>query len=141
MNKTEFYREFETGSYLQAFLYRAPIKNRDAISHNLKKFIPWFENNGAKIEYYRLDSSETQAVIDSVSESGMEAMENIASALSVEGDEDIYVELQYFRDQNHRKEVYLRMEKDNNLEPLGKEFFNLVAKEKNLITGGFTRLA
>jgi hypothetical protein len=57
MNKTESSTELETGSYLEAFLYRAPKKNHDAITQNLKKFIPWFENNGARIDYYQLGGS------------------------------------------------------------------------------------
>ncbi|HEY9385830.1 MAG TPA: hypothetical protein VIP70_02230 [Nitrososphaeraceae archaeon] len=140
MNKTESSRELETGSYLEAFLYRAPKKNHDAITQNLKKFIPWFENNGARIDYYQLGGSDTQGVIDSAKESGMEAMESIARTLSVEGDEDIWMELQYFRDHNHCKEVYAKMVQDKSLEPLGKEFFSLVTQGKNLITGGFSRL-
>ena len=55
-------------------------------------------------------------------------------------DEDIWVELQYYRDHNHCKEVYAKMMKDKSIEPLGIEFFGLITKEKNLITGGFSRL-
>jgi hypothetical protein len=71
----------------------------------------------ARIEYYQLGGSETQGLIDSAKESDMEAMESIASTLSVEGDDDIWMELQYSRDYNHCKEVYARMEKDKSLEP------------------------
>ena len=41
MNKTEFSRESEIGSYLEAFLYRASKKSHNA---SLQKFIPRFEN-------------------------------------------------------------------------------------------------
>ena len=140
MDKSEPSRELRTGSYLEAFLYRVPKNNHYAIAQNLKKFIQWFENNGARIDYYRLGSTETQAVIDSAKESGMDAMESITSTLAVEGDEDIWMELQYFRDHNHCKEVYAKMEKDKSLEPLLKEFFSLLTQGKNLITGGFSRL-
>jgi hypothetical protein len=140
-NKTESSRELGSGSYLEAFIYRAPKKNHYAITQNLKKFIPWFEKNGARIEYYHLGSSETQWVLDSAKESGMEVMESIASTLSEEGDDDdIWMELQYFKDHNHCKEVYGKMEKDKSLELLGKESFSLVTQGKNLITGGSSRL-
>jgi hypothetical protein len=43
MNSTESLGEIETGSYLEASLYRVPKKNHDAITQNLKKFILWFE--------------------------------------------------------------------------------------------------
>lgn len=65
VNKTDSSTELETRSYLAAFLYRAPKKNRDPITQNLKKFIPWFENNGVRIEYYELAGRETQEEVDS----------------------------------------------------------------------------
>jgi uncharacterized protein YbaA (DUF1428 family) len=118
-----------TGSHLEVFLYRVPKKNRDAVEKNLKKFIPWFEKNGVRIEYYQLGNSET-----------MEGMENIAKTLSTYEDEDIWMELQYFRDYKHCKEIYAKMMQDKSLEPLGNEFFGLITQGKSLVTGGFNRL-
>jgi uncharacterized protein YbaA (DUF1428 family) len=139
VNKTDSSTELETRSYLAAFLYRAPKKNHDAITQNLKKFVPWFENNGVRIEYYELAGRETQEEVDSAKAAGMEGMESIAKTLAAE-DEDIWMELQYFRDHNHCKEVYGKMMKDKSIEPLGNEFFVLITQGKNLITGGFNRL-
>jgi uncharacterized protein YbaA (DUF1428 family) len=139
MNKPNSAAGLETGGYLAAFLYRAPKENHDPITQNLKKFIPWFENNGVKIEYYQLASRETQEEVDSAKAAGMESIESIAKTLAAE-DEDIWMELQYFRDRNHCKEVYAKMMKDKSIEPLGIEFFGLITKGKNLITGGYSRL-
>ena len=125
-------------SYLATYFYRVPRKNHDAISQNLKKFIPWFENNGVKLEYYHLAGKETQEMIDSAKQSGMD-MVNFAKTISAE-DEDIWMELQHFRDQNHSKEVYAKMMSDKSLEPLGKEFMSLITDGGNLITGIFNRL-
>lgn len=51
--------EQQTGTYLQLFLYRAPKKNNKSIAKNLKQFVPWFKEHGAKVEYYQqLDKSE-----------------------------------------------------------------------------------
>jgi hypothetical protein len=58
VNKTDSATDLENGSYLVAFLYRVPKKNYDAITHNLKKFIPWFENKGVRNEYYQLASRD-----------------------------------------------------------------------------------
>ena len=139
MNKPDSAAGLETGGYLAAFLYRAPKKNHDAITQNLKKFISWFENNGVRIEYYQLAGRETQEEVDSAKAAGMEAMESIAKTLAAE-DEDIWMELQYFIDHSHCKEVYAKMMKDKSIEPLGNEFFGLITQGKNLITGGFSRL-
>ena len=132
-------KELNAGSYLAAYFYRVPKKNYNSISENLKKFIPWFESNGVRLEYYHLAGKDTQETIESANASGMFIMVNITKTLAAE-DEDIWMELQYFRDQNHRKEVYAKMMSDKSLEPLGKEFMGLISHGGNLITGMFNRL-
>ena len=119
----------EATNHLEMFIYRVPKKNHDAVVANLKKFVPWFERNGVGIEYYQFTSSEA-----------MEGMQSIANTLSVGDDEEIWMELQYFRDMEHRKNTYSKMMQDKELEPLGQEFFGLVSKGKSLVTGGFSRL-
>jgi uncharacterized protein YbaA (DUF1428 family) len=138
-NNTDSPTEVETGSYLTAYLYRVPKRNHDVITQNLKKFIPWFEKNGVRLEYYNLAGRETQEVVDSSNAAGMEGMESIAKTLAAE-DEDIWMELQYFRDHSHCKEVYAKMMTDKSLEPLLNEFFGLITQGRGLITGGFNRL-
>jgi uncharacterized protein YbaA (DUF1428 family) len=128
MEKTESALE-ETAGHLEVFLYRVPKKNRDAIEQNLKKFVPWFKKNGVRIEYYQFGNGET-----------MEGMESIAKTLSVAEDEDIWIELQYFRDRKHSEDIYGKMMQDASLKPLGDEFFGLITQGKSLVTGGFNRL-
>ena len=129
MNKTESATQ-EVGGHLEAFFYRVPKKNHDAIVQNLKKFVPWFEKNGVRIEYYKFGNSET-----------MEGFESIDKTLSIAEDEEIWMELQYFRDLKHSKDLYAKMMQDKELEPLGKEFMSLITKGKSLVTGGFNRLS
>lgn len=125
MSKTESQVE----SHIEVFLYRVPKSNRDALEKNLKKFVPWFNQNGVRIEYYKFANSET-----------MEGMESITKVLSAAEDEDVWMELQYFRDYDHCKDIYAKMMQDKSLEPLGNEFFGLITKGKSLVTGGFGRL-
>src|SRR5918992_2751755 len=141
-NKIESSKEIEeTGNYLQLFLYRAPKKNHDAMAKNLKQFVPWFKKHGARVEYYQLGRSETQASIDSAKQSGMDVLDSITKTLSTnEDEEEVWIEQQYFRDHKHCQEVYAKMMQDKSIEPLGNEFFGLVTKGKSLITGGFFRL-
>jgi uncharacterized protein YbaA (DUF1428 family) len=129
MKKTESALETESGSHLEVFLYRAPKKNHDAIEQNLKRFVPWFKKNGVRIEYYQFGNSET-----------MEGMESIAKTLSAAEDEDIWIELQYFRDRKHCEDAYAKMMRDTSLKPLGDEFFGLITQGKSMVTGGFNRL-
>ena len=86
-----------------------------------------------------LPGRETQEVVDSSNAAGMEGMESIAKTLAAK-DEDIWMELQYFRDHSHCKEVYAKMMTDRSLEPLLNEFFGLITQGMGLITGGFNRL-
>ena len=147
-NKIESSIEIEkTGNYLQHFIYRVPKKNNDAIVRNLKQFIPWFEKQGARVEYYQLGRSETDAAMESAKQSGMDVMDSIDKALftaTTEGEEleeEVWIEQQYFRDYEHCKDVYSKMMQDKSLEPLGNEFFGLITQGKKLIIGGFNRLA
>jgi uncharacterized protein YbaA (DUF1428 family) len=130
----------ETGNYLQLFLYRAPKKNHDAIAKNLKQFVPWFQKHGVRVEYYQFGNSETQAAIDSAKESGMDIMESVAKTLTIDEDEEVWIEQQYFRDYKHCVDIYAKMMQDKSIEPLGNEFFGLVTQGKKLVTGGFIRL-
>jgi uncharacterized protein YbaA (DUF1428 family) len=143
MNKNESSTELEeTGTRLQAFLYRAPKKNHDAIVQNQKQLVPWFKNHGVRIQYYQLRSSETQGAIDSAKESGMDLLDSIAKTLSTtEEDEDVWMELQYYRDPAHADEVYAKMMQDKSIESLGNEFFGLITKGTKLVMGGFSRLS
>jgi uncharacterized protein YbaA (DUF1428 family) len=119
----------QLGGHLEAFIYRVPKKNHDAIAQNLKKFVPWFDKNGVKVEYYQFGNDVA-----------MEGFESMEKALAVSGDEEIWMELQYFRDLQHSKDLYAKMMQDKDLEPLGKEFMSLITQGKSLVTGGFNRL-
>jgi uncharacterized protein YbaA (DUF1428 family) len=153
-NKTEFSVEMQKArNYLQHFIYGVPKENHDAIVRNLKQFIPWFEKQGARVEYYQLGKSETNSAIDSAKQSGMDFIDSIDKLLHTrmtsEGgmedrkeadEEEIWIEQQYFRDYEHCREVYANMMQDKSLEPLGNEFFGLITKGRKMITGGFNRL-
>ncbi|MGI0025228.1 MAG: DUF1428 family protein [Nitrososphaera sp.] len=129
MEKTQSALESESAGHLEVFLYRVPKRNHDAIEKNLKKFVPWFKENGIRLEYFQFNSSQT-----------MEGFESVAKTLSTTEDEEIWIELQYFRDRKHSEEAYAKMMQDASLKPLGDEFFGLITKGKSVVTGGFSRL-
>ena len=129
-NKIESSMEIEeTGNYLQHFIYRVPKKNHDAIEPNLRKFVPWFKKNEIRLEDYQLSNNQT-----------MEAMESITKTPSVTEDEDGWIELQYFRNQNHSEDGYTKIMQDASLKLLGDEFFNLITQGKSMMTGVFSQL-
>jgi uncharacterized protein YbaA (DUF1428 family) len=132
----------EIENYLQHFIYTVPKKNHNALAKNLRQFIPWFRKHGARVEYYQLGRDQTQSTIDSAKQSGMDIMDNIDKTLFAiaENNEEIWIEQQYFKDYKHCQDVYAEMMQDKSLEPLGKEFFDLITHGRKLITGGFNRL-
>jgi|SRR5215210_4160061 len=135
--------EQQNGSYLQLLLYREAEKNNGTIAKNLKQFVPWVKQHEARVEYYyQLGKTNTQGVIDSAKESGKDFLDSIAKTLSTAKDdeEEVWMDEQYFRAYKHCEDVYAKMMQDKSIEPLGNEFFGLVAQGKRLITGGFSPL-
>jgi uncharacterized protein YbaA (DUF1428 family) len=129
-NKIESSMEIEeTGNYLQHFIYRVPKKNHDAIEPNLRKFVPWFKKNEIRLEDYQLSNNQT-----------MEAMESITKTPSVTEDENVWIELQYFRYQNHSEDGYTKIMQDASIKLLGDESFNLITQGKSMMTGVFSQL-
>ncbi|MDQ3840838.1 MAG: hypothetical protein M3297_16420, partial [Thermoproteota archaeon] len=59
---------------------------------------------------------------------------------TTEDEEEVWMEVQYFRDYKHCKDVYALMMQDKNIESLGNEFSGLVTQGKRHITGGFNLL-
>ena len=82
MTDTNSSKEFNAGGYLS--LFKVPKKNHNAISQNLKKFIPWFVSNGVRLEYYHLAGKDTQETIESANASGIYIMVNITKTLAAE---------------------------------------------------------
>ena len=122
-----------TGSaqnHMEVFFYMVPKKNRAAVETNLNKFRPWFKKHGVGLEYYSLGSRDS-----------MEMTENIAKKLGATDDEDVWVEVQQYRDRKHAEETFAVMMKDKEIEPIGNEFFGLVSQGKGMIAGGFDKLA
>jgi uncharacterized protein YbaA (DUF1428 family) len=133
MNKTESTTEIEaTGSYVQLYVYRVPKKNHDAMVQLDKQILPWFNKHGGRMEFFQLSNSET-----------IEGLESIAKTLSIAEDdeEEVWVELNYFRDRKHFDDVFAKMLQDESVAPLFKQFEGLITQGKSrMITGGFSRL-
>jgi uncharacterized protein YbaA (DUF1428 family) len=53
---------------------------------------------------------------------------------------EIWVLLQFYRDQAHANEVFAKMMEDKTCGEIGKQFDSLVTKGKGMITDGFSRL-
>jgi uncharacterized protein YbaA (DUF1428 family) len=140
-NKTESNRgiEQEAGSYLGLNFIRAPKRNHDAMTQIGQPFVEWFRKHGVRSEIYYL-SCTTATSEQNEATAAPEGLESITKKLSVAKDEELWVLLQFYRDQAHANEVYSKMMQDESIGVLMKEFDGLVTQGSSLIMGGFSRL-
>jgi uncharacterized protein YbaA (DUF1428 family) len=134
--KTESDREIEqgqTGNYLGLNFIRAPKRNHDAMKQFSKPFMEWFKKQEVRPEIYYLSGT----VSSEQNEAAPEGLESITRKLSVDQDEELWVLLQFYRDQAHANEVYSKMMQDESIGELVKKFDGLITQGSSLIMGGF----
>jgi uncharacterized protein YbaA (DUF1428 family) len=136
MENTEPATEIEeTGNYLGLSLIRAPKDNHKSIEQIGKPIAQWFRKHETRPEIYHLSGSSTRS-----EEAPPEGIESIAKILSIGYEEEVWVLLQFYRDQAHADQVRSKMMQDESIGKLMKEFDGLVTQGSNLIMGGFSRL-
>lgn len=122
--------EQEIRSHAQIFIYRIPKKNHDAIVLLNKQIKDTFPKYGPlHSEFFYLSSTET--VMDFV---------NITETVSANPDEEVWVEIQSYRDRKHRDETMTNIEKDKNCESLYQQYLSLITPGSRTIIGEFSRL-
>ena len=136
-NKTESNGgiEQETGDYLGLNFIRAPKRNHDAMTQIGQPFMEWFRKQGVRPEIYYLRGTSNEQ-----NELTPEGLQRIADKLSVGEDEELWVLLQFYRDEAHANEVYSKMMQDESIGQLVKKFDGLIVQGSNLIMGGFTHI-
>ena len=111
--------------------YRIPKKNHDAIvqlNKQIKDSLP--KHGPLNSEFFYLSSTET--MMDFV---------NITETVSANKDEEeVWVEIQSYRDHMHRDEIMSNMEKDKNCESLYQQYLSLITPGSRTIIGEFSRL-
>jgi uncharacterized protein YbaA (DUF1428 family) len=131
MSKIESAKEIETGSYVQLFVYRLPKKNHHSIVQLETQLTDIFKKYGIlRSEFFQLSNDNT-----------FEGFTNIAKAVSADPDsEEVWVELESYRDRKHRDEVIAKIEQDTNAGPLFGQVMGLISQRYSLIMGEFSRL-
>ena len=128
MNPKSTASEGEKGSYLQLTFCRVPKKSHDAIIRNGKKNDQlWLKHGTLRTESFQLGSTE------------IPGCDSLAKTLPTAEDEEIWVLLQFFKNEKHWVEVMAKMIEDESVGPMVKEFESLT-RGKRLVTGGFMRL-
>jgi uncharacterized protein YbaA (DUF1428 family) len=73
-------------------------------------------------------------------EAPMEGITNIAKTVSANQDEEVWMELIFYRDRKDRKEVNAKMQNDENMERLYKQSVDLLSPGSSFVMGEFSRL-
>jgi uncharacterized protein YbaA (DUF1428 family) len=129
LNATEI--EQGIGNEVDHFVYRVPNKNHDAIVHLSKEFGDIIRNYGVAHLVFQLNNTEAT----------MEAITNIAKTISVTQDEEVWLELIFYRDRKHKDEVGAKMRNDERMGTLWQRSMALVSPGTGFIMGEFSRLS
>jgi uncharacterized protein YbaA (DUF1428 family) len=118
------------GSEVTHFVYRVPKKNHEAMMQLSKQFADIMRKYGAPHLVFQLNNTEAP----------MEGITNIAKTVSANQDEEVWMELIFYRDRKHRDEVGANMQNDENMERLYKQSVDLLSPGTGFIMGEFSRL-
>jgi uncharacterized protein YbaA (DUF1428 family) len=112
------------------FLYRAPKKNHDALVKINKHSHDFFMKYGVlKFEVFNLNSREN--MMDFV---------NLSKTISANDDEEVWLEIQSYRDAKHVQEFMKAMEGDKSGDEMYKDFMKLITPGSIVTFGDFSKL-
>jgi uncharacterized protein YbaA (DUF1428 family) len=122
--------ENTNGSIVEIFLYRAPKINHDALVRLNKQSHDFFIKYGAlKFEVFTIHSREN--MMDFV---------NLSKTISANDDEEVWLEIQSYKNSQHVNEFIDKMKDDKSIETLYKEFMNLITPGSVVSFGGFDKI-
>jgi uncharacterized protein YbaA (DUF1428 family) len=119
------------GNEVDHFVYRIPKKNHESMMQLNKQFADTMRKYGALHLIFQLNNTEAP----------MEGITNISKTiLANQQDEEVWMELIFYRDRKHKDEVGAKMQNDENMERLYKQSVDLLSPGSSFIMGGFSRL-
>jgi uncharacterized protein YbaA (DUF1428 family) len=118
------------GSEVTHFVYRVPKKNHDAMMQLNKQFVEVMRKYGATHLILQLNNTEVP----------MEGITYISKTISANQDDEVWMELIFYKDRTHRDEVDTKILNDVNMEQLFKQSMNLITPETTFVMGEFSRL-
>lgn len=112
------------------FLYRAPKENHDALVRVNKHSHDFFMKHGVlRFEVYNLNARED-----------MMEFVNLAKTISASENEEIWMEIQSYRDAKHVQEFMKAMEGDKSGDEMYNEFMKLITPGSIVTFGDFSKL-
>lgn len=128
MSNSDNFAKREFGGLIQIVFIRAPKKNRDALAKIGKETDDFFNKHGVSKFVYRLNTREN--MMDFV---------NISKIISANDDEDVNLEILFYRDAKHVEEVMKAMEGDKRANEVYKESMEIITPG-SIVFGEFSRL-
>jgi uncharacterized protein YbaA (DUF1428 family) len=128
----------EMGSLIRLFVWRTPNRNHDAMIELGKPANELFKNIGVRQEIFQLEGNSNLSEQNEMAEKM--GFTNIATTVSANKDEEVWLELQFYRDKKHLDDVSARMQKDENAGKLGKQFMDLISPG-SCVEGWFSHLS
>jgi len=128
-NVTEI--EQRIGSEISHFIYRVPKKNHDVMVALNRQFSETMRKHGAIHLIFQLNNTEAS----------MEGITNIAKTVLANQDDEVWMELIFYRDRMHRNEVEAKLRNDEKMERLFKQSAALITQGTSFILGEFSRIS
>jgi uncharacterized protein YbaA (DUF1428 family) len=122
--------EQRIGSEVDHFVYRVPKKNHDSMVRLNKQFAEIMKKYGAPHLIFQLNNTEAP----------MEGITNIAKTVLANQDDEVWMELIFYRDRKHKDEVGAKMQNDENMGRLFQQSLDLVTEGTGFIMGQFSRI-
>jgi len=120
----------ESASQVAIFLYRAPKENHDALVKVNKHSHDFFMKHGVlRFEVYNLNARED-----------MMEFVNLAKTISASENEEVWMEIQSYRDAKHVQEFMKAMEGDKSGDEMYNEFMKLITPGSIVTFGDFGKL-
>lgn len=120
-----------SSSVVQHIVYRVPKRYHDSMLRLCEEANDIFiQNGGLHHEVFQLSNTDVP----------VGEFASIASIISANTDEEVWMELLHFRDRQHMKEVIAKMEKDERCERSYKQSLELLTPGAVFILGEFDRL-
>jgi uncharacterized protein YbaA (DUF1428 family) len=118
------------GSEVDHFVYRVPKKNHDAMVQLNKQFAEIMRKYGAPHLIFQLNNAEAP----------MNGITKITKTVSANQDDEVWMELIFYRDRKHRDEVSANMQNDESMGRLFQQSLDLVTAGTGFIMGEFSRI-
>ena len=127
--------ENELGNIIRLSVWRIPKTNHEKLMQLEKLIGEFFKNAGVDQEIFQLktESDEQHKMAEQM------GMTNIAKTIAAKQDEEVWLELQFYRDQKHLDDLVAEVQKNENARDIGKQFMDLLAP-KSCIEGWFSHV-